>query len=61
MRFKEKNDIFMKTHDKQVIDYGERKDYLNLFLINDMQDMCHIKSGKKNRKRSGIFFMENGA
>ena len=51
----------MKTHDKQVIDYGERKDYLNLFLINDMQDMCHIKSGKKNRIRSGIFFMENGA
>lgn len=45
----------MKTHDKQVIDYGEQKDYLNLFLINDMQDMCHIKSGKQNRKRSGIF------
>ena len=51
----------MKTHDKQVIDYGEREDYLNLFLINDMKDMCHIKSGKKKKKRSGIFFMENGA
>ena len=47
----------MKTHDKQVIDYGERKDYLNLFLINDMQDMCHIKRVENRTEKDPVYFL----